>query len=200
MNARLVEAYDFSGTGVDAVNDADAAHYQVNTSTLSLEGYSQREPLRVRGFVNAFGQAPADFDAQTIIGVVDTRARMMMNWTPASDVAFVSLTTDAIVVSLHNISGPLHHVRRKGVYTDLVDLSKHPVLVPAEIGAHVFTLHQGGAVEMFTDFESFTLALSERLELGSLLRHISADGYFSDDSSTLQAHRVSVVLNPALPK
>ena len=197
MNARGISNYDFSGTGIDAANDADADNYQVNTSTLPLENHAIYEPVRVRGFVAPFATAPADFNAQTIISVVEMRARMMVNWVPASESPFVSLSTDAIVVSLNDITGPLHHVRRKGVHTDLLTLGNDPVLVAADGKASVYSIHQGGPVEVFTDFDAFSIALSERIESGSLVRHVSADGYFADASSTLSAHRISVVLNPA---
>ena len=195
MNARDIADYDFTGTGIDVANDADADNYQVNTSTLGLESYDALDPVRVRGFVTPFSSAPADFDAQTIISVVDVKAKMMMNWRPAEEAPFVNLTTEALVVSLNDISGPLHHVRRKGMHTDLFNLDNDPVLVPVLDKRAIYAIHQGGPVEIFSDFSEFSIALSERMEAGSLLRHISAEGYFADASSTLRAHKIRVVLH-----
>ena len=61
LNARRPEAFDFSGTGIDAENDADPDAYQVDSSGLALVSVDEGDLVRVRGHVNAFGAAPADF-------------------------------------------------------------------------------------------------------------------------------------------
>ena len=67
INGRDVALYDFSGTGIDAANDADPSAYEVDTGALDLSGIVTGAPLAVRGHVRPFGQAPADFEARTVV-------------------------------------------------------------------------------------------------------------------------------------
>ncbi len=67
INGRNVSIYDFTGTGVDAGNDADPAQYEVDTGSLSLTGIAVDDPVVTRGFPTPFGTAPADFTAESII-------------------------------------------------------------------------------------------------------------------------------------
>jgi len=67
INGRNVSIYDFTGTGVDAGNDADPAQYEVDTGSLSLTGIAADDLVVTRGFPTPFGTAPADFTAESII-------------------------------------------------------------------------------------------------------------------------------------
>lgn len=67
INGRDVAQYDFTGTGVDAANDAQASFYEVNNGVLDVSAIATNDPVRVRGHVTPFGSAPADFDAVTVI-------------------------------------------------------------------------------------------------------------------------------------
>ena len=67
VNGRNVSIYDFTGTGVDAGNDADPINYEVDTGSLSLTGIAADDPVAVRGFPTPFGTAPADFTAESVI-------------------------------------------------------------------------------------------------------------------------------------
>ncbi len=67
INGRSVSLYDFSGTGTDAANDADPGHYEVDTGVLDTSGIAAGAPVEVRGFPAAFGTAPPDFSARTVV-------------------------------------------------------------------------------------------------------------------------------------
>ena len=67
INGRNVSIYNFAGTGLDAGSDSDPANYEVDTGTLSLDNMLAGDVVSVRGFPTAFGTAPADFTAQSII-------------------------------------------------------------------------------------------------------------------------------------
>jgi hypothetical protein len=67
INGRNAGLYDFTGTGSDAASDADPFNYEVNTGALDVAAIAANAPLAVRGHVAPFGQAPLDFDAQTIV-------------------------------------------------------------------------------------------------------------------------------------
>lgn len=68
-------------------------------------------PVKVRGFVQPFGEAPPDFIAQTIIDVADVRAFMKAHWLPASNEAFSEISADGLTLNLNN-SWFFHHVFR----------------------------------------------------------------------------------------
>jgi len=67
INGRNASIYDFTGTGIDAGNDADPLNYEMETGSLSLEGIAVSDPVITRGFPTPFGSAPADFTAVSII-------------------------------------------------------------------------------------------------------------------------------------
>lgn len=67
INGRSASIYDFTGTGTDAGNDADPMNYEVDTGSLSLTGIAVDDPVVVRGFPTAFGTAPADYTAESVI-------------------------------------------------------------------------------------------------------------------------------------
>ncbi len=67
INNRSVDLYNFTGTGLDAASDADAAFYEVDSGNLPLDGIGVADSLAVAGFPTAFGSAPPDFTAQTVV-------------------------------------------------------------------------------------------------------------------------------------
>ena len=69
INGRDIAQYDFSGTGIDTANDAKADFYEVDNGPLDVTGIVSEAPVRVRGHVTAFGTAPADFQAMTVISL-----------------------------------------------------------------------------------------------------------------------------------
>ena len=69
INGRNVTLYDFSGTGIDAANDAKFDFYEIDTGTLNTSSFIVNSKVAVGGFVKPFATAPADFEAITIVGV-----------------------------------------------------------------------------------------------------------------------------------
>ncbi len=67
INGRSASLYNFAGTGIDSNNDARVDLYNIDTATLSLPNYADNTQLSVRGFVTAFGSAPKDFVARTLM-------------------------------------------------------------------------------------------------------------------------------------
>ena len=79
INSRQTRIFDFSGTGIDAAHDADPNQYEVSTGTLDLSSIETGEVVKLFGFMNGFGQAPADFLAQTIVDPSRVRSRMRVS-------------------------------------------------------------------------------------------------------------------------
>src|SRR5206468_11703030 len=67
IDGRPIGLFNFAGTGPTG-NDANPNSYQVATGALDLTGIVSGTPLKVRGFVQPFGQATAtdDFHAITL--------------------------------------------------------------------------------------------------------------------------------------
>jgi hypothetical protein len=181
-------AFDFSGTGVSAADDADPASYRVNTGTLN---FSSTDPVRVNGFVTPFGSAPADFNAVTVTNVADAPSTLVAQWTAAEATPFVSSSGSGLVVDLNN--SHLHHVQRFGIRTDLTGLGQ-PTVQPATNGKGVFAIHGGGAIQVYASFSTFETALSERLAAGGKMKRLTATGRFDDAAVTLTARMINVVV------
>ena len=193
IGRRAVSLFDFSGTGVDPANDAMVDFYEVFTSTLDLSNLVVNEPIKVRGFVHEFGLAPEDFDAQTLVLVADAKARMLVNWDPASNSAISEIGNTRITLDLTGV-GRFHHVIRAGVLTDLNGFVASPVLTPNNSGKGVFVIVRQQTVQVFRSFSLFSEALSRHLENAGNVKSIRAKGRFSDDNVSMTVRGVRVVL------
>lgn len=194
INHRRVDEFDFTGTGVDASQDADPADYQINTGTLDLGFLAADDPVKVRGFVQPFGQAPADFNARTIISVADVRAIMKVQWTPPSGDAFDSVSNDGLVLNLEGTGG-FHHVVRGWVVTDLTASSPAPMLIPRADGTGLFVLRSHGIVQVVLTFDEFIEALQDSLQGGGVVNKLGAVGEFDDAVNVFTADIIELQLN-----
>lgn len=176
--------FDFTGTGVDALSDAEVDFYEINTGALSLGNVDLNEPVKVRGFVRAFGLAPEDFDAQTLALVGDARALMMVNWVPASNDAITDITDTSITLDMSGV-GRFHHVNRAGVLTDLTTLVSSPTLVPAPAGNGVYVLIKPRSVKVFLKFSEFARELSQELDKQKAVKALQVVGKYSDNDTTM---------------
>jgi len=195
IGRRTVSLFDFSGTGVDASNDADASFYEINTSTLDLSGLVANEPVKVKGFVRDFGLAPEDFDAQTLVLVSNANALMAVNWEPASNTAISEMSDTSITLDLTG-AGRFHHVVRLGVLTDLHGFTQSPVIVPNTSAKGVFVIvgKQSRAAQVFLNFKPFSEALARHLNNSENIKTIKVKGRFNDDNVTMTVRGLRVVL------
>jgi hypothetical protein len=177
INGRRVPLYNFAGTGTGSGNDADPAHYQVATGSLDLTGLSSGTPVRVRGFVQPFGAAPADFTAQAIINVVNAPAALAVAWDPATSTAFQNLSASDLTLNL-NGSPVLHHVLRGGVLTDLTGSA--PTIQPKNATHGLFAIGYQGTVTVYTQFDTYQQALATRLAANQLVRAFGGLGLYAD--------------------
>ena len=193
INGRRAGIFDFSGTGTDPDHDADPSNYEINTGALDISSLSSATPVKVYGFVQAFGQAPEDFDAQTIVDVSGVTALMTLNWRSGTAEAFETLSAEGITLNLEGV-GIFHHVGRSGVVIDLTELSNSPSILPKEEREGLFSIAQNGTTQLFFTFEDFTSDLEERIEGGAEVKHIVATGSFNDAAATLTSGYVAVKL------
>ncbi len=188
INQFKVDIFDFSGTG------ADPADYQINTSTLDLSALAVASPVKLRGFVQPFGAAPPDFNAQTIIAVQALRAFMRVQWQAANAHAFGSISASGLSLNLEGEGSPPHHLARGCVLTDLTASEQPPVVAPQTDGNGLYILRAGAVAQTFLTFDDFIGGLQSRLAGTWRVRKISATGLFDDATATLTADMVDVQL------
>lgn len=195
IDHRRIEIFDFSGTGADGANDADPMNYQVDTGILDLSLLQIDGPVKVRGFVEPFGQAPPDFAAQTIVTVDEIRTLMKVDWRPPTGEAFSALSSEQLMLNLDGV-GHFHHLVRGWIVADLTELSQAPSVVPEEDGRGMFVIRQQGTVQVFLEFEAFVEALAQWIDEGLRVDKFEAVGVFDDAVAALTVGVVEIKLSP----
>ena len=180
---RSASIFDFAGTGVNAGNDADVDFYEINTGALDLSNVDLAEPIKVRGFPRAFGMAPEDFDAQSLMLIGDAKALMMVNWMPASLTAITEVSDSGITLDLSG-AGRFHHVSRAGVITDLSTLVGPVMLQPNATGSGVFVLIKPLRAQVFTSYTDFARELASELGVRAV-RSLQVVGRFDDSTASM---------------
>jgi hypothetical protein len=194
IDGRRIRQFDFSGTGIDPADDADPANYEIDNGALEISTLVPGTPVKMLGFVTAFGHAPeeADFDAHTIVNVADTTAALAVNWFPASTTgAIEDLSPGSFTLNLTG-TGWFHHLCRAGVVTDLTDLSDPPLIKPNESGQGLYFIVEKGSRQLLFTFEDFVDELSEHLNENAAVRHIVAVGKFDDTKSAMTVDWITV--------
>lgn len=193
IDGRRIGLFDFSGTGTAPENDADPVMYEIDAGTLDVSSLSDGTPIKVRGFVRPFGQAPEDFEAQSIVDVTQLKAVMVTSWNPASAAAIESLSVDGLTLNLDGV-GLFHHLVRGQVATDLTGLAASPKIIPRDDGKGLFVISQDGAYQLHTSFANYATDLEERLAAGARVKYLGSRGTYDDNSVTLTTGLVSIAL------
>jgi hypothetical protein len=191
INFRNVNLFDFAGTGIDAANDADPANYEVDTGTLNTGTIASGAPVAIGGFVAPFGQAPLDFIAQTVVDLSALTGVVVVNWDPASQTSFDSLTGDGMILNLSG-AGIFHHIGRAGVRIDLQEVGLPPTIqsVTGELGLYVVI--QNTSATLFTNFELYIAALQTLINDGHTIKFVAALGHYDDSTVTMSAERMMI--------
>jgi len=186
IDGRPASIYNFAGTGTSSGTDADPAHYEVATGALGLSGLGSGTPVRVRGFVQPFGAAAPDFNAQTVVDVSALPAWLGVNWSPASATPFVSLSSSALTLDLGG-TGDVHHLLRGGFLSDLLGFATAPTVQPKNASLGLYAIGDAGTVTVYTQFDAYQTALAAKLADGRKARAFGAHGTFADATTTLTA-------------
>ncbi len=192
LNGRRPAVYNFAGTGVSAADDADPAFYEIDTQNLNSPAAG--ELVRVRGLVNAFGAAPADFLARTIIEVnTDMRAAVLkVGWQQGTVEPFVSISPERIDVDLEDARKALHV---RGVPRAFIDeLTQVALLAPADgMGVYAVKVRGAGEVHVYRGFADLVDELISQLDAGRLLHRITSQGKYNVGSQELTTGRAGFV-------
>ncbi len=184
INGRPVSLYDFSGTG------SDPAAYVIATGRLSLGDLAVGEPLRLRGHVAGFAQAPPDFFATTIMDVSDVRALMIITWDPAADNPFIPAIDTGLTIDISEAGR--HHVIRARVATELMTEPAPQVVPLADEGR--YAIRQGHTTTIHLDFAVFVRDLNDRLDTDLGIKRLHARGRYPDADQTMKAKTITVAL------
>ncbi len=191
INGRVVTQYSFLGTGSTPDFDADPNNYEVDSGQLTLENIGAQSAVKVAGFVQAFGTAPVDFTAQTVMDVSNLPATLKVGWNPAQADALDTSSGNSIVIDLNGV-GRFHHVSQAGVRIDLTALQTQTEIVAQEDA--VFGIIEKSSRQVFAEFEGFIVELERRIAAGSAVRSIVAPGLYINDSNSMEAKRITVRL------
>ncbi len=191
IDRRAITLFDFTGTGITPDNDADPSNYEMDTATLDLSSIADGAPIKARGFVRPFAQAPADFEARTIVDVSEVRGHLGLNWDPATQTPFVDLSASAMTLNLDG-QGRFHYIVRAGVRIDLNSLGRNPIIQPLDSGDGKYILHIGDVVELFTTFDRYVDALNTQIAAGKTFKGIRAVGLYDDLTVTMKAEMISM--------
>lgn len=185
MSGVRASAFDFAGTGIDSANDADPENYQIATPNSFVLEHDVGAPVRARGYVSAFGSAPADFNAVSISNYEDSKAKLVVGFGEAgSTTPFVSATETGLVMDLQDDQlGNVHHLLQAGIRVDLLSLAASPMLVPPSDGRDIYAIRSDANVQMFDNYTSFLASLNSRLGNGETVNGFYAQGGYRSDAN-----------------
>ena len=196
LQGRRPGTYDFSGTGMDETFDATADNYEVSIEALTVTNVETNDPVRVAGFVSAFGTAPADFDALTVINYAESRSQIFVNW-PTGDavIAFSEITSESLTINTDNGGeDAVYKLIQGGIRTDLTSFDEAVKIVPLKERGF-YTIKTADGIISFSNFSDFTNVLALKLNEGRSIDLMHAVGGFSTNSKTLSALKIAIKLN-----
>ena len=193
INRRSVQRFDFSGTGIDADNDADPSAYEVDNGALPLNQLELLAPVRVRGFPTPFGSAPQDFSAKTIIDVAQTFAKIYVGYgNEGSASAIAALDENGLLLDLESSTGR-HVMKQSGIVTDLTLLPSMPLIVPSD-GHALYSISEGRRLEVFRNWVDFQASLSDKLAADRQVSLVTSKGRFDHVNNQIISRSVMVRL------
>jgi hypothetical protein len=180
IDLRKAELFDFTGTGIDAGNDADPDRYEIETGSLSTAAFAPGDPIKLYGFVNAYGQAPYDFEATTLVNYVTLPSFLTLKWNPSTTAPFESMTDDSLVVDLN--AATVHHLLSNSQLSQDGD-EDTVTIVPADRSVYVIKMRMN--IYVYSDFTEFVGKLDELLDGNNRVSRLFSTGIYEADSGTL---------------
>ena len=166
------------------------------TGSLDLSGLRVGEPTKLIGFPTAFGMAPPDFDARTLVDFPRLPALLSLSFGAAGTTApFSSQEVTGLVVNLSNPAIGRQHVLTVGPRVlDLLTLPASPIIAPPGDGPTAYLIVMQGESRAFHDFSDFVADLGTRLNGTTAMVSMTASGSYDGDSNRFTARSIVVVL------
>lgn len=192
ISLRNADLFDFTGTGTDSANDAVESQYEIETGNLDVSGFETGDDVKIYGFPNAFGAAPYDFLATSVVSYVDQLSLVKFKWVPATVTPFTSMTEDELVVDADNLAR-FRTFKCKGPFMYGNALQDGFSIIPAENGVYVILIDHETYV--YTDFAEFVSTLTDILDGYNRARDLFVAGTYDGPNSTLSAHYLTIKLH-----
>jgi hypothetical protein len=196
LGGRSVQAFDFTGTGTSVSLDASASEYQVSTGTLDLTNSTVGVPVEVSGLVTAFGLAPPDFTASTLLDPTTINAQLVVDFGAGTPAPFTTYNTSNIVVDISNSSvGPRHEIQIGSQVISTSGMSSDPTITPNSSTLMFAIQHTvSGTVENFNEYSNFITQLQSELNGSVLVTGVTAIGQYTAESFAFAANSITVTL------
>jgi len=196
IDRRRVGIFDFTGTGSAPDQDADPENYEVATGNLTLANFAAGKAIVAKGFPNAFGMAPPDFNGRTVIDYTDVRSALGVGWGAEGTVApFLSIGPDGLILDNGNEDIDVrHHIKQGPVLIDLTALDSDTTIVPHETDRKAFYIKSADSLRMYSDFDDFVNDLSMSLNGATTARSMHARGKYDANTNVFTAYKIGVYL------
>jgi hypothetical protein len=193
LGGRAISAFDFIGSG--AVPD----QYQVATGDLDLTNSIAGDPVVVSGLPGAFGSAPPNFIAGTLLDTTTIQAELVIDWGAGTAAPFTTFNSSSISLDVLNSSiGLRHQIQVGSQIVNLVGLSSDPVITPSTTSsAEVFAIAHAvsATVESFDTYAAFITQLQTELNGTTLATGFTAVGQYTSLTFAFSATSVTIFLN-----
>jgi len=180
--------FDFSGTGMSEMEDADPENYEIDTANLDASRLAAQEWIQVRGFPTAFGSAPLDFRAFSIINpsLDSALARYIAHWGAEDG----GVRVDGLNL-IPDTSRARESLRLRGLPASVTSQFEVAV-VTAEAEGRFALLVRGEGIRLFRNYVDFVAALGVNLDQGKSVSHLAATGSYNDTTQTLTAQSIQI--------
>lgn len=196
IDRRRVDIFDFAGTGTTPDQDADPDNYEIATGSLTLADFAEGKPIVARGFPNAFGMAPPDFNGRTVIDYTDVRSALGVGWgTDGTTAPFTSIGPDGLVLDNDNADiDQRRYIKQGPVLIDLTELPSDTTIVPRTTGRKAFYIKSADSLRMYSDFADFVGDLGMSLNGATAARSMHARGLYDASANVFTAYKIGVHL------
>jgi hypothetical protein len=199
LDGRLPTMFNFAGTGTTSAQDANPASYLVMLpATLSGSGLNTTQPVQVVGYVSAFGSAPPDFSAMTLVNYAQTPAVLAVHWaSPGASAPFMTLSATQLVISQATLKSSAFDVIRVGPVTiDPSTLSSGLEFVPdatAAMPQFAIGHAKSHTVNAYASFADLSAALATEFSGSVGAEQVLASGQYDSSTGVLSASGIIVV-------
>jgi hypothetical protein len=193
LGGRLISAFDFVSSG------AAANQYAVATEALALTNAIVGVPVVVAGFPSAFGAAPPNFTASTLLDPTTIQAELVVDWSGGTAAPFTTFDSTSITFNVNNSSiGARHQIQIGSQIVDVVGLSAALTIAPITAGsAMVFSIGHSASftVESFETYAAFITQLQSELTGTTLATGMTAIGQYTVSTSAFSATSITLFLD-----
>jgi hypothetical protein len=198
LGGRAIAPFDFIGSG------AAAAQYQVSTDqastgALDLTNSTLGAPVIVTGLTAAFGAAPPNFIAATLLDPTTIQAELVVDYGAGTAAPFTTYNGSAIDVDIRNPSIGARHEIQVGAQTiNVLGLASGVSIVPDPTASNtVFTIGHSASssTENFETYAAFIARVQAELQGATLATGVTAAGQYTASTATLSATSITLYLN-----